>query len=193
MHKMAVPDHKPARLHLVSNPLKDHRGENSNIATGLQRQIQNTLGIKTHHSEIPMTFKEDGSTPLSSPPPQALPEFQKHKETTNIELFYDLFFVANLTTFSSVNEINDHKTLTSYIGFFCILWFTWCQVSLFDVRFVADSVLERMAKAVHLGVMTGFAVVGPNFVPTDTGEEANVFRTMCKYRILERLGSRRMC
>lgn len=186
MHKMAVPDHKPARLHLVSNPLKDHRGENSNIATGLQRQIQNTLGIKTHHSEIPMTFKEDGSTPLSSPPPQALPEFQKHKETTNIELFYDLFFVANLTTFSSVNEINDHKTLTSYIGFFCILWFTWCQVSLFDVRFVADSVLERMAKAVHLGVMTGFAVVGPNFVPTDTGEEANVFRTMSLILMISR-------
>ncbi len=56
------------------------------------------------------------------------------------------------------------------------MWFTWCQVTLFDVRFVADSVVDRVAKAVHLGVMVGFAYVGPNFNPTDY--ERNVLRTM---------------
>lgn len=61
------------------------------------------------------------------------------------------------------------------------------------MRFVADSVLERAAKAVHLGVMIGFAIVGPNFVPADTGEEVNVFRTMCEYCILERFEARWMC
>jgi hypothetical protein len=53
------------------------------------------------------------------------PEFQRYQETTNIELFYDLFFVANLTTFTDVFDINDVDTLKSYAGFFCILWFLW--------------------------------------------------------------------
>lgn len=107
-----------------------------------------------------------------------LPEFQRYEETTNIELFYDLFFVANLTTFGTVHEINSKRTLTSYVGFFCVLWFTWCQVSLFDVRFVVDSLLERVARACHLGIMVGLAVVGPNF---DTLEEdPSAFRAMCK-------------
>ena len=53
--------------------------------------------------------------------------------------------------------------LKSYIGFFGILWFTWFQVALFDLRFSNDSVFERLCKALQFGVMTGFAVVGPNY------------------------------
>lgn len=85
------------------------------------------------------------------------PQFQHHNEATAIELFYDLFFVANLTTFTGLHEINDPVSLKAYIGFFCILWFTWCQVGLYDVRFVADSIIERMAKACQFGVMVGLA------------------------------------
>ncbi|KAG4436442.1 hypothetical protein IFR05_008076 [Cadophora sp. M221] len=95
------------------------------------------------------------------------PQFQRHEEATTIELFYDLFFVANLTTFTSLHKINEPSALRSYSGFFCLLWFTWCQVSLFDVRFVADSILERIAKACQFGVMIGLAVVGPRFNPAD--------------------------
>jgi Bacterial low temperature requirement A protein (LtrA) len=95
-----------------------------------------------------------------------LPAFERHEESTAIELFYDLFFVANLTTFSNIHEINSTKTLTSYVGFFCILWFTWCITSLYDIRFVTDSLLARIAKGVHLGVMVGLAVSGPKFDTT---------------------------
>lgn len=95
-----------------------------------------------------------------------LPAFERHEESTAIELFYDLFFVANLTTFSNIHEINNTKTLTSYVGFFCILWFTWCITSLYDIRFVTDSLLARIAKGVHLGVMVGLAVSGPKFDTT---------------------------
>lgn len=35
------------------------------------------------------------------------PEFKRAHEASVIQLFYDLFFVANLTTFTSVHEIND--------------------------------------------------------------------------------------
>jgi hypothetical protein len=93
------------------------------------------------------------------------PAFHRHAEATTHELFYDLFFVANLTTFTSVLEINDHQSLTAYIGFFALLWLTWYQVSLYDVRFSTDSVFERIAKAIHFGVMVGFAVIGPQWKP----------------------------
>lgn len=53
--------------------------------------------------------------------------------------------------------------MKSYVGFFGILWFTWFQVALFDVRFSNDSVFERLCKALQFGIMTGFAVVGPNY------------------------------
>ncbi|PNS16165.1 hypothetical protein CAC42_1928 [Sphaceloma murrayae] len=96
------------------------------------------------------------------------PIFKRHTEATHSELFYDLFFVANLTVFSSVKEINDRKTLSQYTGFFTILWMTWYQVSLYDVRFSKDSIFDRIAKAVQFGVMIGFAINGPTF---DVGEK----------------------
>ena len=103
-----------------------------------------------------------------------LPAFERHEESTAIELFYDLFFVANLTTFSNIHEINSTKTLTSYVGFFCILWFTWCITSLYDIRFVTDSLLSRVAKGVHLGVMVGLAVSGPKFDTTKVAPQLKV-------------------
>lgn len=54
--------------------------------------------------------------------------------------------------------------LASYIGFFCILWFTWAQVTLYDVRFATDSFFERIAHACHFGAMVGFAIIGPQFL-----------------------------
>lgn len=34
------------------------------------------------------------------------PRFQRSEKTTNIELFFDLFFVANLTSFTNLHEVN---------------------------------------------------------------------------------------
>ncbi|KAL2794797.1 bacterial low temperature requirement A protein-domain-containing protein [Aspergillus keveii] len=95
------------------------------------------------------------------------PQFEHYEATSNIQLFFDLFFVANLTSFTAVHEINSRDTLASYIGFICVLWFTWCQVTLYDVRFATDSIFERIAHACHFGVMVGLAVIGPNFLKPD--------------------------
>ena len=38
------------------------------------------------------------------------PELRTAHESSVIQLFYDLFFVANLTTFTSVHEVNDGKS-----------------------------------------------------------------------------------
>ncbi|KAH8712198.1 bacterial low temperature requirement A protein-domain-containing protein [Phaeosphaeriaceae sp. PMI808] len=104
------------------------------------------------------------------------PTFHRHAEATTAELFYDLFFVANLTTFTSNLEINDGKSLSAYIGFFSLLWLTWYQVSLYDVRFSADSVFERTAKAIHFGIMVGFAVIGPQWKPGQEIKDYKIFR-----------------
>jgi len=53
--------------------------------------------------------------------------------------------------------------LSSYVGFFTLLWFTWLQVTLFDTRFNMDSIFDRICKALRFGVMIGFAVVGPSY------------------------------
>ena len=45
----------------------------------------------------------------------------EHKETTDAELFYDLFFVANLTVFTYIHSVSDLSSLQQYIAFFCIL------------------------------------------------------------------------
>lgn len=93
------------------------------------------------------------------------PAYHRHAEATTAELFYDLFFVANLTTFTSNLEINDRDSLTAYIGFFALLWLTWYQVSLYDVRFSADSVFERIAKGIHFGVMVSSTITWSHEAP----------------------------
>ncbi|CAK1356117.1 unnamed protein product [Cercospora beticola] len=97
---------------------------------------------------------------------------RQQREVSNLELFYDLFFTANLTVFTAVHEVRDSETLKQYVGFFCILWFTWYQVSLYDVRFASDSLFERIAKAVQFLVMIGFAVVGPKYNVGGAKEQA---------------------
>ncbi|CZR62602.1 uncharacterized protein PAC_12499 [Phialocephala subalpina] len=113
------------------------------------------------------------------------PEFKRYEEATNIELFYDLFFVANLTTFTDVHDINDISALKAYAGFFCILWFLWAQVALFDVRFVQDSILERVGKGLQFGVMVGLAIVGPDFNPNK--QEQDVFRSLAIILMISRI------
>ncbi|KAF4456111.1 bacterial low temperature requirement a [Fusarium albosuccineum] len=137
----------------------------------------------------PVTFREvpDGSEPLSNNDGPDLshfgdryqddcPQFQKHDDATLLELFYDLFFAANYTVFSQTQGVNSHARFKAYVGYFCILWMTWLSVSLYDVRFVTDSIFERAARGVQLGVLVGFAVVAPNFKPDD--QNIQTMRTM---------------
>ena len=115
------------------------------------------------------------------------PAFHRHAEATTAELFYDLFFVANLTTFTSMLEINDRHSLTAYIGFFSLLWLTWYQVSLYDVRFSTDSVFERTAKALHFGVMVGFAVIGPQWKPGQEIPDYKIYKAFGLILMVSRL------
>lgn len=113
-----------------------------------------------------------------------------------MELFFDLFFVANLSTFTATHEINNIDggpsfcagvtcclpctlaALGSYVGFLGVIWFTWLQVTLFDIRFARDSVFERICKAIQLGVMVGFASAGTRFTTHVQDENVWAFQSL---------------
>lgn len=139
---------------------------------------------KLVHTSVNTTQVPSGNTDSSL---HEDPVFHRHAETTPSELFYDLFFVANLTTFTALNEINDDKTLKAYVGFFSLLWLTWYQVSLYDVRFSTDSVFERVAKAVHFGVMVGFAVLGPEWKPGTEIDDYKIYKAFGLILMVSRL------
>ncbi|MCJ1474324.1 hypothetical protein MMC13_002982 [Lambiella insularis] len=146
----------PKHLSLFASPLVDEREASAHKRSHADALLTNKSHHNIHESEKYHEDEEEDNDP-------EVPVLKRAHEASTIQLFYDLFFVANLTTFTAAHEIDDKNTLKSYIGFFSILWFTWFQVALFDVRFSNDSVFERITKALQFGVMTGFAVVGPNY------------------------------
>jgi low temperature requirement protein LtrA len=91
--------------------------------------------------------------------------FSQRHEANSIELFFDLFFVANLATFTAYHSITDGDYLLGYIGFFGILWSTWFQITLHDVRFARDSLYERVCKTIQFICFVGLALVGSQFNP----------------------------
>ncbi|MCJ1337622.1 hypothetical protein MMC09_002904 [Bachmanniomyces sp. S44760] len=146
----------PKHVPFIASPLispetqhLNHHGEPTKMASAA---ISSTDGFES--PELSHNEKDDD--------PEE-PKLKRAHESSVIQLFYDLFFVANLTTFTSAHEINSGQTLSSYLGFFTVLWFTWLQVALFDVRFSQDSAFERFCKALQFGVMTGLAIVGPHY------------------------------
>ncbi|KAK3373090.1 bacterial low temperature requirement A protein-domain-containing protein [Lasiosphaeria ovina] len=112
--------------------------------------------------------------------------FAPRHEASTLELFFDLFFVANLATFTAYHSIVDHSSLFAYVGFFAIIWLTWFHITLHDVRFAHDTVYERACKTLQMIVFVGFALVGSAFAPgTDDGNNTN-FRILCYTLVISR-------
>jgi low temperature requirement protein LtrA len=106
--------------------------------------------------------------PWVEDPTHCLPEkgvFAQRHESSTLELFFDLFFVANLATFTHHHTILDGNSLAAYAGFFSIIWLTWFQITLHDVRFSQDSVLDRGCKIFQMLCFIGFALAGAHFAP----------------------------
>ncbi|MCJ1418351.1 hypothetical protein MMC32_004698 [Xylographa parallela] len=162
----AHPKHLPLLINPVEVEGEVHEQEN---ATHRQRELRHTVPESTQHYR-PLEKCGSGSHASDEP------VLHHNRESSVIQLFFDLFFVANLTAFTSAHEINNRHALGTYIQFFFLLWGIWFQVAIFDVRFSNDSVFERLCKALQFGVMTGLAIVGPDFgTPiTPDGQGADV-------------------
>lgn len=87
--------------------------------------------------------------------------------------------MANLATFTAYHGITDNDTLGAYIGFFAVIWFTWLQITLHDVRFAVDSFYERVCKGIQFVIFVGFALVGYNFEPQSQTSGSIMFETLC--------------
>jgi low temperature requirement protein LtrA len=123
-------------------------------------------------------------SPLQGADQEKLVFSQRHEANT-VELFFDLFFVANLATFTTYHSITGISYLVAYVGFFGILWATWFQTTLHDVRFARDSIYERTCKTIQFIVFVGLALVGSSFNPGKVGNNTN-FRILCYTLLISR-------
>ncbi|KAL6801331.1 hypothetical protein GGI42DRAFT_343362 [Trichoderma sp. SZMC 28013] len=152
------------------------RGEDAEVAAYTSTTLQL---IKS-----PLVERNEAATLSNSRKPSFTADADVDDDLEFAKLFYDLWFVANLNVFSTVHEINDVSSLGSFVGYILLLWTTWLLTTLYDVRYVTDSVWERLCRAVHLAVMVGFAELGPTF---DFFKEAkSVFRAMCLFLMVSR-------
>ncbi|KAI4176097.1 MAG: hypothetical protein LQ346_007956 [Caloplaca aetnensis] len=169
-------------LPLYASPLEEH----SEHHYGHEHKPH---GHDSHSNSEIFTGKEPLATEedQTRPPHEGSPAFREREEASSIELFYDLFFVANLSSFTGTHSIDDASTVKSYIGFFALLWFNWLQVTLYDVRFGVDSIFERVCKALHLGIMIAFAVVGTQFNTNDTATYSVTFQQFSCIMMISKL------
>ncbi|KAF2741190.1 hypothetical protein EJ04DRAFT_507599 [Polyplosphaeria fusca] len=144
-----------------------------------KRDVDAEKHLKRLHATTPWI-----ESPLKGADDEKLVFAQRH-EANSAELFYDLFFVANLATFTTYHSITDMQYLVAYIGFFAILWSTWFQSVLHDVRFARDSIYERVCKTIQFITFVGLALVGSNFNPTKKGSNTN-FRILCYVLVISR-------
>ena len=144
------------------------------IESPVNEQIFEVLGSDGTPSLEKMKSRADSLASISTTGAPIL--YKTRHEASTIELFYDLFFVANLATFTTMHQHVDAEcklnpeplavstdqsaAIISYEGFFTLLWFTWLSTTLYDVRFTTDSVVERLFKCVHFGIMIAFVFCG---------------------------------
>ncbi|KAK7192472.1 hypothetical protein PSPO01_01180 [Paraphaeosphaeria sporulosa] len=152
---------------------------------GHKRDVDKERHLKRLHKTVPWI-----ENPLAGADHEHLVFSQRHEANT-VELFFDLFFVANLATFTTYHSITDGDYLVAYIGFFGILWSSWFQVTLHDVRFARDSLYERVCKTIQFIVFVGLALVGSSFNPgmeSTGGKKASNtnFRILCYTLVISR-------
>lgn len=145
-----------------------------------------------HHHNHP---SDSGTTVPWFPSPmegwnEELECFSPRHEASTIELFFDLWFVANLAAFTQYHAITNRYSFWSYIAFFIVLWTSWFHVVCFDARFTSDSVWERACKTVHFIAFAAFALAGYKFMPiapnVATATPHWIYRILCFALLLSR-------
>ncbi|KAK8055989.1 hypothetical protein PG993_001216 [Apiospora rasikravindrae] len=162
-------DYAGERLRLLGSRIEDPRNP-SNHASG---------HVHGHDDHAAHTVSVAAAADLD------IPAFKKSHAASNFELFYDLWFVANLNVFAGIHGITGGAALRSFMGYILMLWTTWLVTSIYDVRYTSESILERCCRGAHLGVMTGFAVIATKFSPDDQNQA--VYKAMSLFLAVSRL------
>jgi hypothetical protein len=131
-------DHENSKLQLLSSPL---------IVGGPRTSPSNgptpASTFPREQQQSGPDLEEFGYRDEEGFPQRDVPEFQRHADATAIEVFYDLFFAANLTVFSDVIDITNGEKLATFVVYFSLLWFNWALLGLYDVRFITDSIFGK--------------------------------------------------
>lgn len=69
------------------------------------------------------------------PDPDLSDEIGEESSASWLELFGDVFYVGWLTTFTHHNHIVDGTTLANYVGWFVVMWWSWCSSALYSSRY----------------------------------------------------------
>ncbi|KAM3546840.1 hypothetical protein ARSEF1564_000153 [Beauveria bassiana] len=146
------------------------------FSTPIQQAGHNHHNHHDHQDDDSHGIDDGRYAPNHRRHPDNYPRLQRHEEPTLLEIFYDLFFAATYNAYCEVKEVTNHASFKASIGFFCLLWLTWFNVTLFDVRYATDSIFSRLNTAIQLGVLVGFVVVAPTFNPTT--QDAPTMRAM---------------
>lgn len=94
-------------LPLIASPLEQHG---------------HAHGHKAHeHGSEQSSIGKDEQVVTVQEQYDATPAFREREEASSIELFYDLFFVANLTTFTANKPIDD-KNSTIFSAFLFLIY-----------------------------------------------------------------------
>lgn len=131
------------------------------------------LGSRLDDNDAPKSAIADDDDKFSLRPDSSVtladeqPRFRKRESSSILELFYDLWVVATLNVFTSAHEITTRDELASFLQYIFLLWTTWFLVVIYDVRFLEDSVVERLTRAIQLGVLLVFVQAAPYFEPAD--------------------------
>ncbi|KAJ4984599.1 hypothetical protein SVAN01_09921 [Stagonosporopsis vannaccii] len=173
-------DHIQCYLPLLASPVNEGAREAMSNCTS---DVENTATAKrAGGNSVTSIFAGNGRTSSSN-----LVVYKPHHEASSIELFYDLFFVANLAYFTSMHQHVDAPSLINYLKLFTLLWFTWLSTTLFDVRFGIDCVWNRLHKAIQFGVFTGFVFAGPVFDNYSNKYDGESFRHFAVVLIVSRV------
>lgn len=96
-HSEHAHEHHDEKLHLIASPLNHRKPEPHHHHKSDVEKIEHNHG-SVASSQVPFANRDYEL--------HNTPEFHRHAEAQSIELFYDLFFVANLTNFTSNHAIN---------------------------------------------------------------------------------------
>ncbi|CAN9360703.1 unnamed protein product [Alternaria sp. RS040] len=182
-HGSAHTGHRNRRtyLPLLANPINEDVLEVvTNNSTDLEKTNTHTSTFDSSNDTT--TFAGNGRTSRGN-----IIIYKQHTEASTIELFYDLFFVANLAYFTAMHQHTDAESLINYLKLFTLMWFTWLSVTLFDVRFSIDCVWNRFHKAIQFGIFTGFVYAGPVFDKYSTSGVEKSYRNFAIVLVIGRI------
>ncbi|KAI8344611.1 bacterial low temperature requirement A protein-domain-containing protein [Chlamydoabsidia padenii] len=91
------------------------------------------------------------------PDPDLSDEIGEETSATWVELFSDVFYVGWLSSFTHSHHMVDSSSLAAYVGWFVVMWWTWCSSALYSARYDNGDVMHHIYKIIDLCGLIGMA------------------------------------